>query len=209
MKTVRSGVSRSRVFDFLNRLVTAGTLGVFAVRAARQDLAGRLPLLLLFVAETLSVVLVLLARRTERVDRSAEPLLLTLLGTFYFFFVDLGPGLPLIAYPAGEAIQIAGITLQIAGKAWLGRSFGLLPANRGVVTGGPYRLVRHPIYLGYFLNHMGFLACAYSTHNLVVYALLYAIQIIRVFQEERYLANDAAYAAYKARVPYRFIPLLF
>ena len=41
---------------------------------------------------------------------------------------------------------------MIAGKVVLGRSFGLVPANRGIVARGPYLLVRHPIYAGY-LHH--------------------------------------------------------
>jgi len=99
--------------------------------------------------------------------------------------------------------------MQVAAKLWLGRSFGLLPAHRGLVVGGPYRIVRHPMYLGYFLNHMGYLACAFSVHNLVVYGLLYAIQIGRIRTEERMLGRDPEYAAYAARVRYRFIPFLY
>ena len=43
------------------------------------------------------------------------------------------------------------------GKITLGRSFGVVPANRGVVVGGPYNFVRHPIYTGYLITHVAFL----------------------------------------------------
>ena len=43
----------------------------------------------------------------------------------------------------------------IAGKITLGRSFGIVPANRGVVTAGR-TLVRHPIYTGYLVSHLAF-----------------------------------------------------
>ena len=136
-------------------------------------------------------------------------LLLAFFGTFYFTFVDLGIGPPLIPYAAGQWIQISGISLQVSAKFWLGRSFGLVPANRGLVLGGPYRIVRHPMYLGYFLNHMGYLVCTYSTRNLVVYAMLYAIQIGRIVQEEKLLSKDPAYAEYSKRVRYRFVPFVY
>ena len=55
-------------------------------------------------------------------------------------------------------VSIIGLAIVVAGKVALGRSFGLLPANRGVVFSGLYRVVRHPIYLGYVLTHGAFLA---------------------------------------------------
>lgn len=164
---------------------------------------------MLFVGDALAVVLVLAARRTRDVDHGLQSFLLTFFGTFYFTFVDLGGGARLVSYAVGESLQIAGISLQVAAKLWLGRSFGLLPANRGLVLGGPYRLVRHPMYLGYFLNHMGYLACTYSTRNLVVYAILYSIQVGRIAQEEKLLKNDPAYAKYAERVRYRFVPFVY
>jgi protein-S-isoprenylcysteine O-methyltransferase Ste14 len=163
----------------------------------------------LFVGEALAAILVLTARLSKDVDRGVPSLLLAFFGTFYFTFVDLGFGTPLIPYFYGQWIQMAGISLQVGAKLWLGRSFGLVPANRGLVLGGPYRFVRHPMYLGYFLNHMGYLVCTYSTRNLVVYSMLYAIQIGRIVQEERLLARDPKYEEYAKRVKWRFVPFVY
>ena len=55
---------------------------------------------------------------------------------------------------ATAALSAVGLCLVIAGKLALGRSFGLVPANRGVVASGPYLLVRHPIYSGYLITHV-------------------------------------------------------
>ena len=56
-----------------------------------------------------------------------------------------------------EAITISGFVLQLSAKLTLRRSFGVVAANRGVKASGPYRLVRHPMYAGYALTHVGFL----------------------------------------------------
>ena len=62
-------------------------------------------------------------------------------------------------------VAALGLALVIVGKMTLGRSFGVVPANRGVVVRGPYGVVRHPIYAGYLLTHIGFLAANPSPWN--------------------------------------------
>jgi protein-S-isoprenylcysteine O-methyltransferase Ste14 len=98
---------------------------------------------------------------------------------------------------------------QLYGKVALGRSFGIVAANRGVVVGGPYRLVRHPIYLGYLVTHAGFLLSNWSLRNLAVYAAAYIFQVARIFAEERILLVDGRYREYFQSVRYRLIPGLF
>ena len=205
--TPSPGLSRR---DLVQRTVVALALCVFVWRAYQSYLVSRrVSVLLLLLSETITVLLVVLARPPEQTERRPSAVLLTLVGTFYFLFVVLKPGVPLVPRTVGVAIQMIGVTLQIASKLWLGRRFGLLPANRGIVTSGPYRLVRHPIYAGYFLNHLGFVVGSFSIRNAVLYALLYAVQIGRILEEERLLRRDARYAEYAGRVRYRLIPFVF
>ena len=63
-------------------------------------------------------------------------------------------------------LSAVGLSVVIAGKVSLGRSFGLMPANRGIVSTGLYRLVRHPIYMGYLITHSGFVAREPDAWNL-------------------------------------------
>ena len=75
--------------------------------------------------------------------------------------------------------------------------------------GGPYRIVRHPIYLGYFVTHVGFLLTNWSPRNFALYILIYFFQISRILSEERILSEDAAYREYRGRVRFRLIPGVF
>jgi len=91
----------------------------------------------------------------------------------------------------------------------LGRSFGIVAANRGVVSSGPYRLVRHPIYLGYLVTHAGFLLSNTSVRNVAIYAAAYVFQFARIYAEERILAQDGEYREYLRSVRYRLFPEVY
>ena len=83
--------------------------------------------------------------------------------------------------------SVVGLVFVIAGKLSLGRSLGLLPANRGVVSSGVYRLVRYPMYLGYLLIHSAFLLGHVSTWDVVVLVVADLALLARVGLEERTL----------------------
>ena len=114
-----------------------------------------------------------------------------------------------LAYDIGVSVMLGGLTIQIAAKAALWRSFGIAPANRGVRTGGLYRVIRHPMYAGYALAHAGFVLAYPSPANALLYAGAFLIQVARLLREERLLNRDRCYRDYAARVRYRLIPKLF
>ena len=102
-----------------------------------------------------------------------------------------------------------GLVLVVVGKMALGRSFGLAPANRGVVIRGPYNLVRHPIYTGYLITHAAFLVAHPTTWNLTVILLADVALIVRALMEERVLSADLAYQQYCRRVGWHLVPGVF
>lgn len=104
---------------------------------------------------------------------------------------------------------VCGNLFQIWAKLVLRRSFGIAPANRGIKASGPYRLVRHPMYAGYLLNHIGVLLMWPSLLNLAAYAIGWTAQIRRLKAEEELLAQDPAYREFMGRTRWRLIPGLF
>jgi protein-S-isoprenylcysteine O-methyltransferase Ste14 len=119
--------------------------------------------------------------------------------------------------PSGSiSLVLAGESLTLVAGAWilasalaLGTCFGVLPEARGLVTRGPYRLVRHPIYLGEFGASAGLLVASPRPLNLVGVALFFAGQMARMGLEERALESEfPEYAAYAARTA-RLLPLLW
>jgi len=110
-------------------------------------------------------------------------------------------------------IQIVSAILQYAGLAGiiisllsLGRSFGIIPANRMVITEGAYRIVRHPLYMSEIFFHTGFFIGNLTLQNGLLIILILAGQLWRSLSEEKLLTSDAVYRKYKNRVRYRFIP---
>lgn len=87
----------------------------------------------------------------------------------------------------------------------LGRSFAVLPGVREVVARGPYRVCRHPAYLGEFVMVA---ACGFvgSMAAISLMVLTAAFLYVRIRVEERVLTADPAYTAYARAVPWRMLP---
>ncbi|MGA7781323.1 MAG: isoprenylcysteine carboxylmethyltransferase family protein [Paraburkholderia sp.] len=197
--------------EILGRLGIAALFGVFAYLAIKHWRADptRITLLLLVVAECFTLGLSLVVRVPMRRDWNPVAFLCALGASYYFLAVHLGPGVRLVPETVGAALQVAGICWQLFAKVSLRRSFGILPANRGVVSHGAYRFVRHPMYLGYFVMDMGFLLTNFGLQNVLVYGGQFALQAVRISREERLLSADERYRTYKGKVRYRVIPGLF
>ncbi|MBO6933861.1 MAG: hypothetical protein JJ863_02760 [Deltaproteobacteria bacterium] len=110
--------------------------------------------------------------------------------------------------PAAQAVFVVGAVGTAVSLLTLGRSFAVLPAQRPIVSRGPYRLLRHPAYA----CELMMLVAALSPGGWVAWSiggLAVAFQIVRVLIEERLLAEDPAYRDYSRTVRYRLLPLVF
>ena len=169
-------------------------------------------LLMLLVTEGFTLSLILSARRAVARDASPALVLAVIYTSSYFLFLDPGDSIRVIPDSAGATMQGIGLGLTLVSKAQLGRAFGVLPAVRGLVCSGPYRLVRHPIYLGYLIGNIGFLLANASMHNALVLTALGLVHILRIFREEAIFERSdlkPAYDLYCSRVRFRLIPGVF
>jgi protein-S-isoprenylcysteine O-methyltransferase Ste14 len=164
---------------------------------------------LLAIGETLPFVYILLRAPSITLSQRPTDWIFGVLGTVMPLLVTPNTSTPLIPEMAIFAIMVAGLTLQVMAKLVLGRAFGIVAANRGVKVLGPYRFMRHPMYAGYTLTHIGFLLAMPSPLNALYYATELTMQVMRIFREERVLARDADYRAFAARVRYRLLPGIF
>ncbi len=102
-----------------------------------------------------------------------------------------------------------GIALSIYSLSSLGRSFSIIPQARKLVQGGPYRLVRHPLYLGELIGLFGVVLIGLTILKIMLFFLIIMCQIYRAFEEEKLLTNVfPEYKDYCARTA-RFIPGVF
>jgi protein-S-isoprenylcysteine O-methyltransferase Ste14 len=210
-RSSRPGRRRSRVFadyrDLAARVTIGGLFLALSVRILHDFmLTGRFTGLLLLASELLVVVLSIVRRPATIVDRTWQARAITAISILGVPLMRPAPGLGLVPDIVTASASACGLVIVIAGKIALGRSFGLVPAHRGLVCSGPYRLVRHPIYLGYLITHAAWLVANPTSWNVLALVLADLALIVRSRYEERTLLVDPKYGQYRARVRYAIVP---
>ena len=206
MKSLRLRVTT----DLLARAVVCALFTMLSVNLFREwERTGHVTGLLLLASELSVVVLTVVRRRAGIVDRTSLAAAVTAISL-------VGPPLlrasgepGLLPDAATAALSGLGLIIVVIGKITLGRSFGLVPANRGVVVAGPYAFVRHPIYTGYLITHAAFLLAHPSALNITIIAITDTALVVRALVEERVLRGDAMYRSYCRRVSWHLVPGLF
>ncbi len=195
-----------RTREFVARAFISSLFVILATSIASEYVrTGHVTGLLLLVSETLVVVMTAIRRPAAIIDLTWQARVVAAVSIL---------GVPLIR-PIGDALvpdmytalaSAAGLAVIITGKLTLGRSFGLMPAHRGLVCTGIYGWVRHPIYAGYLVTHVSFLIAHPVWWNVVLLVVSDVSLLVRSGYEERTLARDPEYVGYMERVRWRVLP---
>ncbi len=106
----------------------------------------------------------------------------------------------------GLIFELFGVVLSQVARVYMGRSFGVLPANRGIVSKGPFRWIRHPTYLGWLILSIGYAMSYANGRNIILIVATLPFMFWRIDQEEAHLSADPEYHRYMDRVRYRLLP---
>jgi protein-S-isoprenylcysteine O-methyltransferase Ste14 len=160
-----------------------------------------------FFVEQMWVVMAYLIRRPARtVSRRLGDWLLAFGGTFGGVLFRPDGEHTHWGLTAGLVVQVLGLAICVASFLALGRSFGFVAADRGLVRRGPYAIVRHPIYASYVLLQFGYVLQSISLRNALVMLLASGCNVGRAVAEDRVLETNALYDDYRSHVRWRLLP---
>jgi len=200
-----AGISRRRLGDYLLFGVTSAELVLLFFLTSTFKIADWI-----YVSQHLLVLGIALTRPPPEVqDRSFLSSTAIVVAYAYSYaqvaYLRWVPGNP--AWPVGGLVLVTlAACLNFASLLSLGRRFGVWPALRGLATRGPYRLVRHPMYLAYVLADIGYNLQEWNLGTALMVMVGWASLLYRIRAEERILSRDARWSNYVTLVRYRLFP---
>ena len=218
MATTRAQIEPKRGYSFMAALSNPWvdkTIAIVAVLPNAIELYHRFasanlsfPRAVLAIQIVILIVTMVIRRTPVRVTPNPWYWLLAFVATYGILaFSAFGQiGVPLVLPVITNVLVIFSAIVFIYARLSLGRSIGFVPANRGIITGGAYRFVRHPVYSGVFIAMLSVVLRSYSLLNLIVAATIVALFMIKSIVEEKFLSEDPEYAAYLQGVRWRWIP---
>jgi protein-S-isoprenylcysteine O-methyltransferase Ste14 len=203
--TPKSSISSRHFADFLLFGVTAAELGVLIVLTPTFTITDWI-----YVLQHVLVLAIALGRPAPKVqDRSLASAAAVVVAYGYSYaqviYLNWFPGEP--AWPvAGLILVTLAAFLSLASLLTLGRLFGIRPALRGLVVRGPYRIVRHPMYLAYMIGDIGYNLQEWNFGTVALTLIGWVSLLYRIHAEERMVSQDPEWPRYAASVRYRLLP---
>ena len=177
----------------------------FAIANAKSFLENpRLSVFLIVVTESIVAVFLVIRRDPDETHHSWKTWVTTTLGTLAPFL--LRPIDATADVLLGNILQISGFVLQILALLALNRCLGLLPAYRGIKSGGLYAWVRHPLYMAYVVTYLGYLLNNPSIGNLGIVISGTGFLVMRIRYEENLLLRYPDYVEYARKTRWRLLP---
>lgn len=159
------------------------------------------------------VLMLLMVLRRQPLGKASGfyPRFAAVAGTFLSIAIVLLPPreLSIQLHVVSTLLIVGGIVFALYAVLELGRSLSMLPEARRLVTGGPYRVIRHPVYLGEAVALVGVTLQFLSPWALALLALQCVFQLERMKNEELVLSRAFPdYRDYAARTA-RLVPGLY
>ena len=214
MNTNRKHSRESEGLDWRRLLAAAQNvtliliLSLFIFAHGKSALDGRWTSIPFVVEQVVMVTLVLVRRQSIATSNRPLDWAVAAVGTWLPLAIRPADG-PTVVADVGFALQLAGVALATMSFVALGRSFGIVAANRGLTTAGPYGVVRHPIYVSHLLALTGVLMANPSYLNIAILPVAAIAMFLRIRAEERVLTESGKYSEYRKAVPWRLLPRLY
>jgi protein-S-isoprenylcysteine O-methyltransferase Ste14 len=210
-------VSKSWSYDGVMQLFGSTWFMLLAVCVASKigkSLTDPWPSLLSgFCIATFYMMLALLIMTRSPAKAEADglpPRIAAFIGTYMpwtiTFFGKTDEALPNLA---STACVLVGMIMMLVTIRHLGRSFSLVPQARSVVQTGPYRWIKHPLYLAEEIAILGAVLQYLTPVTVIVFVLHIGVQVRRILYEEDLLRrNCPEYSSYEAS-RWRLIPYIW
>jgi len=159
----------------------------------------------------LQIVLFAIRPAAKQKSRGLVPrfaAIFTMCASLLYFYAPMADSTGFVQVLAA-LFGITGMSLAINALRWLGRSFSIFPEARQLVTDGPYRVVRHPLYVAEALSTLGITLQLRQPLGLLIAAAIFLGQFARMgFEEEVLERSFPEYGEYKKRT-FRLIPFVY
>lgn len=209
----RLDLGRITMVPIMVLLLLVNVSGLLDPEAGTTPSAVELLNAVVMVAFYATVIWAYLVRSRAGGRDASVPARLAAIGATFLPFVlpfTMGPGASPVRSLVSGILVLVGCAWSVWSLRALGRSFSIFPEARAVVDAGPYRWVRHPLYLGEGVAALGIVVAGPSLAAAAVWCVLMATQIFRMRREETLLREALpGYTTYMARTPSRLVPWIY